>query len=225
MVHAGCIVADGGIVLFIHDFDGFGLSDGRKPLPNARRDDQDSLMKSAASRLVLTAAIAASLLLAGCTPTASAPRSDGNPGTKPAGSDAGDCGIFTGQTDPELTLFTSSAITAGPQQGQKYGDGTTLSVSLSQEAQDAGLLPQFELVSLGPDGAPLLVSSLAFDPTTGGDGTYSTSTLAFGKDELVGKAIVAEIFAISEATLDGAQKYGSKLLLGNYCMTYANDGS
>ena len=47
----------------------------------------------------------------------------------------------------------------------------------------------------------------------------------FGNDELVGKAVVVEVFAISDAKIEGTQQYGDKLLLGNYCMTYANDGS
>lgn len=122
-------------------------------------------------------------------------------------------------------LFTTSAIASGPAEGQVFGDGTKLSVTLSQEAIDAGLLPQVELITLSDTGGPVLVASLAFDPTTGGDGTYSTSLTEFGNDELVGTAIVAEIFAISDATVGDAQPYGDKLLLGNYCMTYANDGS
>lgn len=193
-------------------------------------------MKNVELRNLVAVAIATTLLLAGCAPTA--PKTDNGSGTSPSDSSgsestpsaqsnggAADCSTFDGQTDPELSLFTSSAITAGPAEGQVYGDGTELSVTLSQQAIDAGLLPLFELLALSPTGEPLLVSSLAFDPTTGGDGTYSTKTLEFGNDDLVGKAIVTEIFAISDATIPGAQKYGSKLLLGNYCMTYANDGS
>ena len=37
--------------------------------------------------------------------------------------------------------------------------------------------------------------------------------------------MVAEVFAISDATVGDAEPYGAKLLLGNYCITYANDGS
>ena len=183
-----------------------------------------SFMQLSPSRSLFTVAVATSLLLAGCTPTASNPGSNGNPGAGNGGG-AADCGKFAGQTDPELTLFTSSAIAAGPAKGQVYGDGTEFSVTLSKEAMDAGLLPQFEIVDATEDGAPLLISSLAFDPTTGGDGTFSTVTLEFGHDELVGKAVVAEVFAISDATVGDARPYGSKLILGNYCITYGNDGS
>ena len=186
-------------------------------------------MKSVAQRSTFTAVVAVSLLLAGCAPTASTSGPAGNTGSGSGSgsgtSSAADCSIFDGQTDPELSLFTSSALSAGPAHAQVYGDGTEFSVTLSKEAIDAGLLPQFELISLSKDKGPALVSSLAFDPTTGGDGTFSTKTLAFGNDELVGKAIVAEIFAISDASVGDAKKYGSKLLLGNYCITLANDGS
>lgn len=180
-------------------------------------------MNFASLRVILSVAIAGTLLLAGCTPTTSGPTS-GSSGTPSVGSASG-CEVFKDQTDPELKLFTSSAISEGPAADQVYGDGTTFSVTLSKEAMDADLLPQFDIISLSSAGAPALVSSLAFDPTTGGDGTFSTSTLEFGNDELVGKAVIAEIYAISDGMLDGAQRYGQKLLLGNYCITYGNDGS
>jgi len=185
-------------------------------------------MTRLAPRAALIAAIASAFLLAGCAPatppadtssTGGADTTDSAPTTSSAG-----CDKFAGQTDPELSLFTSSAIAAGPAEGQIYGDGTELSITLSQAAIDAGLLPQFELLTLSDTGEPVLISSLAFDPTTGGDGTYSTSTFEFGQDELVGTAMVAEFFAISTATIDGTVQYGDKLLLGNYCMTYGNDG-
>ncbi len=189
-------------------------------------------MNSEFKRSIIASAVTLTLLLAGCAPTATSSGTDTGSGTAPDSgtstggtSGAADCSVFDGQTDPELSLFTSSALSAGPSQGQVYGDGTELSVTLSKEATDAGLLPQFELLSLSDKGEPLFVSSLAFDPTTGGDGVFSTKLMEFGNDELVGKAIVAEIFAISEADVGGAKRYGSKLLLGNYCMTYANDGS
>ena len=182
-------------------------------------------MTSLVTRPALIAAIAASLLLAGCAPTTPAPAPEGEAPAPEAESTETDCSIYAGQTDPELMLFTSSALTAGPTEGQVFGDGTELSITLSQEAIDAGLLPQFELITLSETGGPVLVSSLTFDPTTGADGTYSTSLLEFGNDELVGTAVVAEVFAISGATVGDAQPYGDKLLLGNYCLTYANDGS
>ena len=181
-------------------------------------------MTSLVTRPALLAAIAASLLLSGCAPTTPTLSTDGAPAPD-ADTTAADCSTYADQTDPELKLFTSTAITAGPSEGQVYGDGTELSVTLSQEAIDAGLLPQFDLLTVSDTGGPVSVSSLAFDPTTGADGTYSTSLLEFGNDELVGTAIVAEIYAISDATVGDAQPYGDKLLLGNYCLTYANDGS
>ncbi len=182
-------------------------------------------MTSLTARPILIAAFIAVFSLAGCAPTTPTPSGDGDSSaTNPEGPSA-DCSVYAGQTDPELRLFTSSAIAAGPAEGQVYGDGTELSITLSQEAIDAGLLPQFELITLSESGGPVLISSLAFDPTTGSDGTYSTSLLEFGNDELVGTAVVAEVFAISAATVGDAEPYGDKLLLGNFCLTYANDGS
>ena len=182
------------------------------------------------ARPVLVVAILAAFALAGCTPTTPAGTTgdttdEGDSSSTGAAGSAADCSIFAGQTDPELMLFTTSAIASGPAEGQVFGDGTKLSVTLSQEAIDAGLLPQVEVITLSESGGPVTVSSLAFDPTTGGDGTFSTEVLEFGNDELVGTAVVAEVFAISDATVGDAQPYGDKLLLGNYCMTYANDGS
>jgi hypothetical protein len=160
-----------------------------------------------------------SLLLAGCAPTASAPGAD-----KPAGSggSGADCSAFAENSDPELKLFSSSAVAKGPTEGQKYGDGTELSITLSQEAIDAGLLPQFELLTVSDTGGPVQVAGLIFDPTSGADGTFTTTGEEFGNDELVGKAVVAEVFAVSDAKIDGAINYGQKLIIGNYCLTYAH---
>ncbi len=205
---------------------------GEKVGAVAKRDSvtcvyQNCLMTTLSSRSMIIAALASTLLLAGCAPTAPTTSTGGDtdPGTgSGTGAGGADCGIYAGQTDPELMLFTSTAIAAGPAEGQTYGDGSELSITLSQEAIDAGLLPQFELIKLTDNGGPELISSLAFDPTTGADGTYSTSSFEFGNDELVGTAVVAEFFAISDATVGDARPYGDKLLLGNYCMTYGNDG-
>jgi hypothetical protein len=83
----------------------------------------------------LVLGIAAALLLAGCAPTAPSDGGGTDSEAPPAtDSDSGgtgaDCSIFAGQTDPELMLFTSSALTAGPAEGQVFGDGTPLSVTL-----------------------------------------------------------------------------------------------
>ncbi len=178
-------------------------------------------------RPALFGLVATAFLIAGCAPTAGA--SGDSSGTDGDGSGtasgAVSCETYVASTDPETSLFTTTALAAGPAEGQVYGDGTELSVTLSEEAIAAGLLPQFELYRIFDTGGPELLASLAFDPTTGDDGTFSTSTLAFGKDELVGTAIVAQIFAIADQPVGDAEVYGSKVLLGNYCITYANDGS
>jgi len=174
--------------------------------------------------LVLT--IGAAALLVGCTTTGGSGGSAG--GTTPgagSGSGSGDCSAFAGQSDPALKLFTTDAITAGPKKGQKYGDGTELAITLSDSAIAAGLLPQFELNNLSDNGGPVGISSEAFDPTTGADGKYSTANKLFGKDELVGTAMVLQVFAIADTAIGTTEKYGDKVLLGNYCLTYANDGS
>lgn len=179
-----------------------------------------------AARPLIIPSVALVLLIAGCAPTVTDSSTGADTGSSDtANSGALTCASYAGQTDPELELFTTSAITAGPSEGQVYGDGTEFSVTLSDEAIAAGYLPQFELISLSENGGPVLVSSLAFDPTTGGDGTYSTETLEFGNDELVGSAVVAEVFAIDDTAVGDTRLYGDKVLLGNYCITYANDGS
>jgi hypothetical protein len=133
--------------------------------------------------------------------------------------------MFADQTDPAVSLFTTNLITSGPSEGQTYGDGTELSITLSDEAMAAGLLPQFEINTLSDTGGPVAIASLIFDPTTGDDGTFSTSSFEFGNDEYVGTAVVAQIFAIHDGVVGDAETYGDKLLLGNYCLTYANDES
>jgi hypothetical protein len=179
---------------------------------------------SAAKRTALLSSVAAVLVLAGCSPTGStpttAPANDGS-----TGGGGNTCATFAAQTDPALKLMTSSAIASGPSEGQKYGDGTEFSVTLSQEAIDAGYLPQFELNTLDDNGVWVQLSSLNFDPTTGADGTYSTSTLEFGNDEYAGTPVAAQIFAISDNPIGDTVQYGDKVILGTYCITYENDAS
>ncbi|MEP6843113.1 MAG: hypothetical protein ABJA11_06305, partial [Pseudolysinimonas sp.] len=138
-------------------------------------------------------AVSVVALLAACTTTAS---TGGNSGGSAGGSksgDSADCSTFAGQTDPALKLFTTDAISSGPKQGQKYGDGTELAITLSSDAIAAGLLPQFELNGLSKSGGPVGISNEIFDPTSGSDGTFSTTNKLFGKDELVGKAMVLQV--------------------------------
>lgn len=168
--------------------------------------------------------VGAVALLVGCTTTASTGGNSGGTAGGPKSDGGADCSLFASQTDPALKLFTTDAIASGPQQGQKYGDGTELAVTLSTDAIAAGLLPQFELNKLSDDG-PVSISSEIFDPTTGADGTYSTTNKLFGKDELVGKPMVLQVFAIADTAIGTTEKYGDKVLLGNYCLSYANDGS
>jgi hypothetical protein len=172
--------------------------------------------------LLLTASAAA--LLVGCTTTPTASSGGSAGGSKPGGT-ASDCSAFVDQTDPALKLFTTDAITSGPKQGQKYGDGTALAITLSTDAVAAGLLPQFELNNMSKSGGPVGISSEIFDPSTGADGRYSTTNKLFGKDELVGTAMVLQVFAIADTAIGTTEKYGDKVLLGNYCLSYANDGS
>ncbi|MEO6115303.1 MAG: hypothetical protein ABIP33_02870 [Pseudolysinimonas sp.] len=165
-------------------------------------------------------------LLAACATTGTAQDSSG--GSKAgAGSASGaaDCSAFARQTDPALKLFTTDAIASGPTEGQKYGDGTELAITLSADAIAAGFLPEFELNNLSKSGEPVGISSEIFDPTTGSDGTYSTTNKLFGKDELVGTAMVLQVFTIADTAIGTTEKYGDKVLLGNYCLSYANDGS
>jgi hypothetical protein len=172
--------------------------------------------------LLLTMSAAA--LLVGCSTTPSGDSGGSAGGSNPGGA-ASDCSAFAGQTDPALKLFTTDAITSGPKQGQKYGDGTELAITLSSDAVAAGLLPQFELNNLSKNGGPVGISSEVFDPTSGADGRYSTTSKLFGKDELVGTAMVLQVFAIADTAIGTTEKYGNKVLLGNYCLSYANDGS
>jgi hypothetical protein len=179
---------------------------------------------TAATRAALIASVAATLLLAGCAPTTSTGDTTATGSTDAAGGGAS-CAAFAAQTEPALKLMTSSAIAAGPAEGQKYGDGTEFSVTLSQEAIDAGYVPQFELNTLNKDGVWVQLSSLNFDPESGGDGRYYTSTLEFGNDEYVGTPVAAQIFAISDNPIGDTVQYGDKVILGTYCITYENDGS
>ena len=163
------------------------------------------------------------ILLSGCAAgtTDSDDSSGDSSSSTGSGSKKGGCAAYAKLTDPALKLFTTDAITTGPTEGQKYGDGTKLAITLSSGAIDAGYLPQFELNRADGD-APVAISSEIFDPTTGDDGTYSTTNSLFGGDEFVGTAMVMQVFAIADTAIPTTEQYGDKVLLGNYCLSYAN---
>jgi len=144
-------------------------------------------------------------------------------GTDDGGAAAGGCASLDTSSEPKLALGVTDFVSAGPAEGQPYGDGTTFSVTLSEKGIASGYLPQFELYGQDESGAFVLLSSNIFDPDTGADGTYSTSNSEFGNDDYVGKAVIADVFAIDPA-ISGSGGLGSEnyVVLASYCVTYAH---
>lgn len=175
------------------------------------------------------------LALAGCAPTApgesgagDANGSDtsGDTGTDTdtnADADATGCASLDTSAEPKLALGETDLVSAGPAEGQPYGDGTPFSVTLSEAGIATGYLPMFELYGPTDTGDFTLLSSLAFDPDTGDDGTYSTAMNEFGNDEYVGEPVIATVFAIDTA-IEGSGGLNSDnyVVLANYCITYAH---
>jgi hypothetical protein len=161
---------------------------------------------------------AASLtLLAACAPTA-APTDGGNGGTTDGGGSAAgaaDCSVFDGT---EAEPFTSSLITSAPESGTVWGDGTPFAIQLSDEAISAGLLPQVEFFTFFNGGLQTAANQI-FDED--GGGAYSNKNNVFD-DDLEGQPGIAQVFAISDATFDGAVNSGQELIMGNYCVTFKN---
>ena len=159
-----------------------------------------------------TALIAASLLLlAGCTPAA-APAADG--GDAPAGSDtaAGGCPVTDG-----YELFSSDLVTAAPEPGAVYGDGSTLSFTL---AMGAGYSPTLNLTYVSDDGTPIIMGGQNL--LDNGDGTYSNNLNVFDSDA-DGRPGFASVVVVKDDTFEApaGQETASQPILGVYCVTFA----
>jgi hypothetical protein len=162
-------------------------------------------------------AAASVTLLAACAPTGGATGGDGGGSSDGGGTAAGgaDCSIFDGT---EAEPFTSSLITSAPESGAVWGDGSSFAIQLSDEAISAGLLPQVEFLTFFNGGLQTETSQI-FDED--GAGAYSNKNNVFN-DDLEGQPGIAQVFAISDATFDGAVNSGQELIMGNYCVTYKN---
>ena len=99
-----------------------------------------------------------------------------------------------------------------------WGDGTSFAIQLSDEAVAAGLLPQVEFLTMFNGGLQTEASQI-FDED--GAGAYSNKNNVFN-DDLEGQPGIAQVFAISDATFDGAVNNGDSLIMGNYCVTFKN---
>jgi hypothetical protein len=172
-----------------------------------------------ALRILSTLAVAISLgLLTACAPTSGGGGSDGGSSGGTDGGDSGSaagCEIFDGT---EAEPFTSSLITSAPDSGAVWGDGTKFAIQLSDEAVAAGLLPQVEFLTLANGGLQTATSQI-FDED--GNGAYSNVNNLFA-DDLEGQPGIAQVFAISDASFDGAVNNGDSLIMGNYCVTFKN---
>jgi hypothetical protein len=162
-------------------------------------------------------AVASVTLLAACAPTGgtSTGGNGGSSGDGGSAAGASDCSIFDGT---EVAPFTSSLITSAPDSGAVWGDGSSFAIQLSDEAIAADLLPQVEFFTLFNGGVQTAANQI-FDED--GNGAYSNKNNVFD-DDLEGQPGIAQVFAISDATFDGAQNNGQELILGNYCVTFKN---
>jgi hypothetical protein len=165
---------------------------------------------------ILIAAASITRLAAGA-PTGGAPDSgtDGSSDGGGTAAGAGDCSIFDGT---EAEPFTSSLITSAPDSGAVWGDGSSFAIQLSDEAVSAGLLPQVEFLTMFNGGLQTAANQI-FDED--GGGAYSNKNNVFN-DDLEGQPGIAQVFAISDATFEGAVNSGQELILGNYCLTFKN---
>ena len=167
------------------------------------------------ARLLLVLPVIA--LLAACTTGGGATGGGGDTdGSTGSGSTvAADCSVFDGT---EAEPFSSSLITSAPEEGTVWGDGTTFAIQLSDEAIAAGLLPQVEFFTVFNGGLQTAANQI-FDED--GDGAYSNKNNVFD-DTLEDQPGIAQVFAISDATFDGAVNSGQELIMGNYCITFKN---
>lgn len=170
-----------------------------------------------AYRILSTIVVAASIgLMAACATTGGSGGDGGgsSSGDGGGGSAAG-CEAFDGT---EVAPFSSSAVTAAPEAGAVWGDGSALSFTLTPEASD--LLPQIAFYSL-LDGTVVDEASSVLTETPEGSDTWVTDLNLFNDDQ-EGQPGIAQVFTVSDQTIDGALNEGQNLVFGRYCVTFKN---
>jgi len=160
-----------------------------------------------------TALIAASLLLfAGCAPAAAPTGSTDGSSDGGTSTEAGGCPVVDG-----YELFSSDLVTAAPEPGAVYGDGSTLSFTL---AMGAGYSPTLDLTYVSEDGTPIVMGGQNL--LDNGDGTYSNNLNVFDSDA-DGRPGFASVVVVKDDTFEApaGQENASQPILGVYCVTFA----
>lgn len=155
--------------------------------------------------------VAIPLLLAGCA--TAAPATDDAPSPGDGNVDvAGGCPSIAG-----YELFSSDLVTAAPESGAVYGDGSTLSFTL---AMGAGYSPTLDLTYLTDAGTPVILGSQNL--LDNGDGTYSNNLNVFDSDA-DGRPGFASVTIVKDDTFEApaGQEGASQPILGTYCITFA----
>ena len=164
------------------------------------------------SHVTRTALVAASLLLlAGCTAPATT-AADGGDAPDSGGTAAGGCPVVDG-----YELFSSNLVTAAPEPGAVYGDGSTLSFTL---AMGAGYSPTLDLTYVNDAGTPVIIGGQNL--LDNGDGTYSNNLNVFDSDA-DGRPGFASVVVVKDDTFEApaGQETASQPILGVYCVTFA----
>jgi hypothetical protein len=158
----------------------------------------------------LTLLCASALLLAGCAaPTATSGDSNGDSGD--AGGSAAGCPATDG-----YDLFSSDLVTAAPESGAVYGDGSTISFTL---AIGAGFSPTLDLTYVSDDGTPVVMGGQNL--LDQGGGVYSNNLNVFESDA-DGRPGFASVVVVADGSFTNppGQEGASQPILGVYCVTF-----
>lgn len=162
------------------------------------------------ARLLLVLPVIA--LLAACTTGGSTTGESGGGGSTGDGGSASGCDTFTGT---EVEPFSSPLVLSAPESGATYGDGSTLTFELDPSLTDE--VPQISFFDNVISGSIRDTSSGIFEE----DGNTVSISLNIFDGDLDGQPGIAEVFLITPTDYEGGVRSGDKLILGEYCITYA----
>jgi len=151
-------------------------------------------------------AVAAVAVLAACTT-----------GTPSAGGDSSGSGDASASDDScptvaGLEYFSDPLITTTPEEGQIFGDGTSITFEGPTD-----IVPQYLLHYVDDDGEAHEISNSAFDPSAP-EGTYTTVNSVFDSDAN-GHPGIFELFTVEGAGISGGKVVGDTVVLGRYCVS------
>ena len=170
-------------------------------------------MTAASLRTSSILALAALALLAGCAPTAPSPSGGSDPGDTGGGAAAG----CDNATTAGWELTVDPALSAHPENGATFGDGSTLEFTYDEFDPERSPTFGYDLGYIQDDGAVIPIGGAFFDNDEAGN--FSTSNNVFDSNAF-GRYGFMSVSITQDASFDGDAYDAENIVLGVFCVKF-----